>query len=162
MKHSAARNLQSGPVNTIAPAPSGAGIDVLVLTEDDLFLLGARRVVTLPNRTWHATSESQAADMLLSTPCAVALLDYSLVHKDLEAVARRLRQQFPDLGFVVAGEPEDEQRVTRYINAEEVQGFVLKAEVTQDLAGAIEEVEAVVRGLGELFERFPERDFRNG
>jgi TonB family protein len=138
VKQSAARNLQSGPVNTIAPAPSGAGIDVLVLTEDDLFLLGVRRVVTLPNRTWHATSESQAADMLLSTPCAVALLDYSLVHKDLEAVARRLRQQFPDLGFVVAGEPEDEQRVTRYINAEEVQGFVLKAEVTQDLAGAIE------------------------
>ena len=127
MKQSAARNLQAGPVNTIAPAPSGAGIDVLVLTEDDFFLLAVRRVVTLPNRVWHVTSESQAADMLVSTPCAVALLDYSLLRKDLEAVATRLRQQFPDLGFVVAGEPEDEQRVKRYINSDDVQGFVVKA-----------------------------------
>ena len=111
---------------------------MLVLTEDDFFLLAVRRVVTLPNRVWHATSESQAADMLVSTPCAVALLDFSMVRKELEAVATRLRQQFPDLGFVVAGDPEDRQRVTRYINSEDVQGFVLKAQVTQDLAGAIE------------------------
>ena len=138
MKQSAARSPQTGPVNTIAPAPSGAGIDVLVLTEDDFFLLAVRRVVTLPNRVWHATSESQAADLLVSTPCAVALLDYSLVRKELEAVATRLRQQFPDLGFVVAGEPDDEQRVTRHINSDAVQGFVVKAQVTQDLAGAIE------------------------
>ena len=138
MKQSAARSPQTGPVNTIAPAPSGAGIDVLVLTEDDFFLLAVRRVVTLPNRVWHATSESQAADLLVSTPCAVALLDYSLMRKELEAVATRLRQQFPDLGFVVAGEPEDEQRVTRHINSDAVQGFVVKAQVTQDLAGAIE------------------------
>ena len=138
MKPSAARNLQSGPVNTIAPAPSGAGIDVLVLTEDDFFLLAVRRVVTLPNRVWHATSESQAADMLLQTPCAVALLDYALVRKDLEAVARRLAQQFPDLGFVVAGEPDDEQRVMRYINSEDVQGFVVKAKTTELLASALE------------------------
>jgi TonB family protein len=138
VKQSAARSLQTGPVNTIAPAPSGAGIDVLVLTEDDLFLLAVRRVVTLPNRVWHATSERQAADMLVSTPCAVALLDYSLMRKELEAVATRLRQQFPDLGFVVAGEPEDEQRVTRHINSDAVQGFVVKDQVTQDLAGAIE------------------------
>ena len=85
---------------------------MLVLTEDDFFLLGVRRVVTLPNRVWHATSEAQAADMLLSTPCAVALLDFALIRKELEAVARRLRQQFPDLGFVVTGEPEDEARVS--------------------------------------------------
>lgn len=138
MKQSAAHNLPAGPVKTIAPAPSGAGIDVLVLTEDDFFLLAVRRVVTLPNRVWHVTSENQAADMLVSTPCAVALLDYSLLRKDLEAVATRLRQQFPDLGFVVAGEPEDGQRVKRYINSDDVQGFVVKAEVIQDLAGVIE------------------------
>ena len=138
MKQSAARNLQAGPVNTIAPAPSGTGIDVLVLTEDDFFLLGVRRVVTLPNRVWHATSEAQAADMLLSTPCAVALLDFALVRTQLEAVTTRLRQQFPDLGFVVAGEPEDEARVTRYINSEDVQGFVVKAKAPQELAAALE------------------------
>ncbi|HZF27437.1 MAG TPA: hypothetical protein VEZ88_14335, partial [Steroidobacteraceae bacterium] len=138
MTQSAARNLQAGPVNTIAPAPSGAGIDVLVLTEDDFFLLGVRRVVTLPNRVWHATSEAQAADMLVSTPCAVALLDYALVRKELEAVATRLRQQFPDLGFVVAGEPDDEARVMRYVNSEDVQGFVVKARVAELLASAIE------------------------
>ena len=138
MKPSAARNLQSGPVTTIAPAPSGAGIDVLVLTEDDFFLLGVRRVVTLPNRVWHATSEAQAADMLLSTPCAVALLDFALIRKELEAVARRLRQQFPDLGFVVTGEPEDEARVQRYINSEDVQGFVVKAKAPEELAAALE------------------------
>jgi TonB family protein len=87
---------------------------------------------------WHATSEAQAADMLLSTPCAVALVDYTLVRKDLEAVTTRLRQQFPDLGFVVAGEPEDESRVMRYINSEDVQGFAVKANVAEGLAPALE------------------------
>ncbi len=138
MKHSAARALRSTQVNTIAPAPSGAGIDVLAVTEDDFFLLAVRRVVTLPNRVWHATSESQAADMLLSSPCAVALIDLALVHTQLEAVMTRLRQQFPDLGFVAAGEPEDQTRLTRFLHGGELQGFIAKADVAEKLAGVLE------------------------
>ena len=38
MKPSAAKALRSTQVNTIAPAPSGAGIDVLTVTKDDFFL----------------------------------------------------------------------------------------------------------------------------
>ena len=128
MKPSAARALRSTQVNTIAPAPSGAGIDVLAVTEDDFFLMAVRRVVTLPNRVWHATSESQAADMLLSSPCAVALIDLALVQGQLEQVITRLRQQFPDLGFVAAGEPEDQTRLTRFLHSGELQGFIAKAD----------------------------------
>ena len=138
MKHSAARALRSPQVNTIAPAPSGAGIDVLTVTEDDFFLLAVRRVVTLPNRVWHATSESQAADMLLSSPCAVALIDLALVQAQLEQVMTRLRQQFPDLGFVAAGEPEDQTRLTRFLHSGELQGFIAKADAAEKLAGVLE------------------------
>ena len=116
MKPSAAKALRSTQVNTIAPAPSGAGIDVLVLTEDDFFLLAVRRVVTLPNRVWHATSQTQAADMLLSSPCAVALIDLALVQNQLEQVMTRLREVLPDLGFVAAGEPEEQTRLTRFLH----------------------------------------------
>jgi TonB family protein len=138
VKHSAARALRSPQVNTIAPAPSGAGIDVLTVTEDDFFLLAVRRVVTLPNRVWHATSESQAADMLLTSPCAVALIDLALVQTQLEQVMTRLREQFPELGFVVAGEPEDQTRLTRFLHSGELQGFIAKADVAEKLAAVLE------------------------
>jgi TonB family protein len=138
VKHSAAKALRSTQVNTIAPAPSGAGIDVLVLTEDDFFLLAVRRVVTLPNRVWHATSETQAADMLLSSPSAVALIDLALVHNQLEQVMTRLRQVLPDLGFVAAGEPEEQTRLTRFLHSGELQGFIAKADAAEKLAGVLE------------------------
>ena len=138
MKPSAAQALRSTQVNTIAPAPSGAGIDVLTVTEDDFFLLAVRRVVTLPNRVWHATSESQAADMLLSSPCAVALIDLAMVQGQLEQVMTRLRQQFPDLGFVAAGEPEEQTRLTRFLHSGDLQGFIAKADVAEKLAAVLE------------------------
>ncbi len=138
MKHSAAQTLRSTLVNTITPAPSGAGTDILAVTEDDFFLLAVRRVVTLPNRVWHATSDSQAADMLLSSPCAVALIDLALVQSRLEAVITGLRQQFPDLGFVAVGEPEEQARITRFLHGGELQGFVAKAEAAAKLAQALE------------------------
>jgi TonB family protein len=138
VKNNAARAPRSTPVNTIATAPSGAGTDILVVTEDDFFLLAARRVVTLPNRVWHATSDSQAADMLMSSPCAVAVIDMALVQTQLEAVITRLSQQFPDLGFVAAGEPEDESRVTGLVNHGELQGFITKAHTVEKLAQVLE------------------------
>ena len=138
VKPSAATALRSTQVNTVAPAPSGAGIDVLTVTEDDFFLLAVRRVVTLPNRVWHATSESQAAEMLLSSPCAVALIDLALVQSQLEAVMTRLRQQFPDLGFVAAGEPDEQTRLTRFLHSGDLQGFIAKADVAERLAAVLE------------------------
>ena len=138
MKPSAAKALRSTQVNTIAPAPSGAGIDVLVLTEDDFFLLAVRRVVTLPNRVWHATSQTQAADMLLSSPCAVALIDLALVQNQLEQVMTRLREVLPDLGFVAAGEPEEQTRLTRFLHHDELQGFIAKADAAEKLAVVLE------------------------
>jgi TonB family protein len=119
-------------------APSGAGVDVLAVTEDDFLLLAVRKVVTLPNRVWHATSESQAADMLLSSPCAVALIDLALVPGQLEQVMTRLREQLPDLGFVAAGEPEDQTRLTRFLHNGELQGFIAKADAAEKLAGVLE------------------------
>lgn len=138
MNSSAARALRATHVNTIAPAPSGAGTDILALTEDDFFLLTVRRVVTLPNRVWHATSDSQAGDMLLSSPCAVALIDLALVQSRLEAVLTSLRQQFPDLGFVAAGEPEEGPRMTPFVQSGALQGFVAKANAAEGLAKVLE------------------------
>lgn len=138
MKNTAARSLHSEQVTTIAPAPSGAGAEILAVTEDDFFLLALRRVVTLPNRVWHATSDAQAADMLMSTPCAVVLLDIALVPTQLEAVVTRLRQQLPELGFVIAGEPEDEAKIAALIDNGDVQGFIVKAHATTRLARLLE------------------------
>lgn len=138
MKNTAARSLHSEQVSTIASAPSGAGAEILAVTEDDFFLLAVRRVVTLPNRVWHATSDAQAADMLMSTPCAVVLLDIALVPTQLETVVTRLRQQLPELGFVIAGEPEDEARVADLIDNGDVQGFIAKGHATTRLAKLLE------------------------
>jgi len=138
VKNSAARNLRNEQVTTIAPAPSGQGAEILAVTEDDFFLLAVRRVVTLPNRLWHATSDSQAADMLMQTPCAVVLLDLSLVSSQLEAVVDKLRQQLPELGFVVTGEAEDRRRVEDLIDSGAVQGFVVKADASAKLAALLE------------------------
>jgi len=138
VKNSAARNLRNEQVTTISPAPSGAGAEILALTEDDFFLLSVRRVVTLPNRLWHATSDAQAADMLIQTPCAVVLLDYSLISGQLEAVVEKLRQQLPELGFVIAGEPEDRRKVEDLLDNGAVQGFIVKADASAKLAPLLE------------------------
>jgi TonB family protein len=76
--------------------------------------------------------------MLLSSPCAVALIDLALVHSQLEAVMTRLRQQFPDLGFVAAGEPEEQTRLTRFLHSGDLQGFIAKADVAERLAAVLE------------------------
>jgi TonB family protein len=76
--------------------------------------------------------------MLMSSPCAVAVIDMALVQTQLEAVITRLSQQFPDLGFVAAGEPEDESRVTGLVNHGELQGFITKAHTVEKLAQVLE------------------------
>ena len=104
MNTPAAQSLDASRFTTLPPAPSGVGREILTLTEYDFFLLDVRRVVLLPNRVWHATSEAQAADLLLSTPCAVAIVDINLLTLQTAPVIARLAQQFPDLSFVVTGD----------------------------------------------------------
>lgn len=134
MKNSAAPVSRSAQISTTASNLPGAGTDILTVTEDDHFLLAVRRVVTLPNRVWHATSDLQAADMLVSSPCAVALIDLALVQSQLEAIVSRLSEQFPDLCFVAAGEPEDQVRVAGLIRHGKLQGFIAKANTAESLA----------------------------
>ncbi len=131
-----ARNLDA--VVPLPPAPSGAGVDVLVLTEDDFFLLAVRKVVALPNRIWHATSETQAADLLISTPCAVALLDTGLMQSNLPATIARLHQQFPDLAFVLAGEAQDEAPAAPLLESGQVRAFVIKQYAGRRLGPALQ------------------------
>jgi protein TonB len=138
VKQSAVRAARREQVVTIAPAPSGAGAEILALTEDDFFLLAVRRVVTLPNRVWHATSDAQAADMLMQTPYAVVLIDAALVTNQLAQVVTKLKQQLPDLGFVVAGDSEHRASAQALVDDELVEGFVLKEEATERLAGVLE------------------------
>jgi TonB family protein len=138
VKQSAVRAARKEQVVTIAPAPSGAGAEILALTEDDFFLLAVRRVVTLPNRVWHATSDSQAVDMLMQTPYAVVLVDAALVANQLEQVITRLKQQLPDLGFVVAGDLEHRAAAQALVDSELVEGFVVKEEAAERLAGVLE------------------------
>jgi len=123
---------------SLAPAPSGAGVDILALTEDDLFLLTARKVVKLPNRLWHATSDTQAADILMSTPCAAVLVDIELMQSQLPATVKGLRQQFPDLAFVVTGDAAHENEVAPLIHGGDVQGFIAKENATRQLAAALQ------------------------
>lgn len=138
MKNSAAPATRSTQISAISPDLPGAGTDILAVTEDDFFLQAVRHVVTLPNRVWHATSELQAADMLMSSPCAVALIDLALVQSRLEAVASSLNEQFPDLCFVAAGEPEDQVRVAGLIRHGKLQGFIAKANTAESLAQMLE------------------------
>lgn len=138
MKQSVVRAARKEQVVTIAPAPSGAGAEILALTEDDFFLLAVRRVVTLPNRVWHATSDAQAVDMLMQTPYAVVLIDAALVTSQLEQVVTSLKQQLPDLGFVIAGDIEHRAAAQALVDSELVEGFVVKEEAAERLAGVLE------------------------
>lgn len=137
MSNTAPKTRAPDAVISLAPAPSGRGVDVLAVTEDDFFLLAARKVVALPNRIWHATSDTQAADLLLSTPCAVALLDTDLI-REIPATIARLRSQFPDLAFVVAGEAEAQATVAPLIDSGDVQSFVIKQYTGRRLAASLQ------------------------
>jgi TonB family protein len=104
----------------------GAGIGLAVLSQDDRLLDALEEVVTADHAILVCTGEGELADQVLSGKCGVALIDAQTAPGSVAELARRLRQQFPDLVLVVAGGAEHQAQLASQIASGEIYRFLHK------------------------------------
>jgi protein TonB len=121
--------LQPGDVTTELRLPGagvGAGIALAVLSVDDALLDTVEQVVSADHAISICQGEGELADLVLSSSCGVALIDAAAVTSRLDELATRLRQQFPDLVLVVAGDAGHQGMLAAQIAGSEVYRFLHK------------------------------------
>jgi protein TonB len=104
----------------------GAGIGLAVLSQDDLLLDTLEEVVTSDHAITVCTGESELAEGVMSGRCGVALIDAATVPGSTTELTSRLRQQFPDLVLVVAGDASHQGQLAPQIASGDVYRFLHK------------------------------------
>lgn len=104
----------------------GAGIGLVVLSKDDGLIDTLERVVTADHAITLCISADELAEQILAGRGGVAVVDASACAGPLAALTRRLRQQFPDLVLVVAGDAQHQGELAAQITSGEVYRFLHK------------------------------------
>lgn len=104
----------------------GAGIGLVVLSKDDRLIDTLERVVTADHAITLCISADELAEQIMAGRGGVALVDAAASAESLPNLARRLRQQFPDLVLVVAGDARHQGELTAQIASGEVYRFLAK------------------------------------
>jgi TonB family protein len=104
----------------------GAGIGLVVLSKDDGLIDTLERVVTADHAITLCISAEELAEQIVAGRGGVALVDAAASTESLPNLARRLRQQFPDLVLVVAGDARHQGELAAQIASGEVYRFLHK------------------------------------
>jgi len=104
----------------------GAGIGLVVLSKDDGLIDTLERVVTADHAITLCISADELGEQILAGRGGVALVDAAACTEALPNLARRLRQQFPDLVLVVAGDARHQGELAAQIASGEVYRFLHK------------------------------------
>lgn len=104
----------------------GAGIGLVVLSKDDGLIDTLERVVTSDHAITLCISEDVLAEQILAGRGGVALVDAAASAESLAGLTQRLRQQFPDLVLVVAGNAQHQGELAAQIASGEVYRFLHK------------------------------------
>lgn len=110
----------------IAPDAGGRGVDVLVLTKDEEFLVTIRDSSRGLHNVHHATTPMQAEEIAKNQKVGVLVTDAAMVGSNIEVLTQRLRVVVPRLVAVVAGRRDDGEMLMDLINRGQVYRFLLK------------------------------------
>ncbi len=101
-------------------------VELVVLTEDDIFLQTLREAVGPPRRLWHVPSAEKVSDLLVAGGVGILVLDVQALHETAVLFIGQIKRQFPDLVVVVAGNRDDETSLARLISEGTVYRFIHK------------------------------------
>jgi protein TonB len=104
----------------------GAGIGLVVLSKDNGLIDTLERVVTSDHSITLCISEDELAEQIIAGRGGVALIDAGASAQRLDSLTRRLRQQFPDLVLVVAGDASHQGELAAQIASGEIYRFLHK------------------------------------
>jgi TonB family protein len=115
-----------GALDSLRVSLAGEIVELLVLTDDPLFLQTLREAVGAARRVWHVPSSDKASDLLVAGQVSILVLDVLTLKGEAVRFVGQIKQQFPDLVVVAAGSREDETALAGLISAGIVYRFIHK------------------------------------
>ena len=110
----------------VAPDAGGRGVDVLVLTKDEEFLVTIKDSSRGMHNVHHASTPTQAEAIAKNHKVGILVTDAAMVGSNIEILTQRLRAEVPRLVAVVAGRRDDGEMLMDLINRGQVYRFLLK------------------------------------
>jgi TonB family protein len=117
---------EGGALDSLRISLAGEIVEILVLTDDPLFLQTLREAVGAARRVWHVPSADKASDLLVAGQVGILVLDVLTLKAEAARFVGQIKQQFPDLVLVAAGSREDETALASLISAGIVYRFIHK------------------------------------
>lgn len=110
----------------VIPSLGGNQVGVLVLTKDQEFLATIRDSARGLHNVYHASTPTQAEDVVKGHKVGILVTDAAMVGSNIEALTQNLRRSTPRLVAVVAGRRDDGEMLMDLINRGQVYRFLLK------------------------------------
>lgn len=101
-------------------------VELVVLTDDELFLQTLRDAVGETRRLWHVPSSDKVSNLLVAGQVGILVLDVAALREAAAVFIDQIKRQFPDLVVVVAGHRDDEVALAGLISSGTVYRFIHK------------------------------------
>jgi protein TonB len=113
-------------INSLSFSSAGDIVELVIFTQDEVFLQTLREAVGGPRRLWHVPSADKVGDLLLAGQVGILVLDVQALSEPASAFVARIKLQFPELVVVVAGHREAEGSLANLISGGTVYRFIHK------------------------------------
>ena len=101
-------------------------VELVVFTNDQVFMQTLRDAVGGSRRLWHVPSADKISDLLLAGQVGILVLDVQSHADAAGSFVAQIKDQFPDLVVVVAGNREAETSLAKLISDGSVYRFIHK------------------------------------
>jgi protein TonB len=138
-------------INSLSFSSASDIVELVIFTQDEVFLQTLREAVGGDRRLWHVPSAEKVGDLLLAGQVGILVLDVQALSEPASAFVARIKRQLPELVVVVAGHREAEGSLANLISGGTVYRFIHKP-VSPGRAKLF--VDAAVRKYAELHTLF--------
>lgn len=101
-------------------------VELVVLTDDAVFLQTLREAVGASRRLWHVPTADKISDLLLAGEVGILVLDVHSFDRSAVAFIAEIKRQFPDLVILLAGGRDIETPLAELISSGTVYRFIHK------------------------------------
>jgi len=101
-------------------------VELVVLTSDTAFLQTLREALGGTRRLWHVPSSEKVGDLLVAGEVGILVLDAQALQNPAGGVIAYIKNQFPDLVVVLAGDRDVENSVASLISDGTIYRFIHK------------------------------------
>ena len=123
MQPAGERSTSSGPSS---PNSAHEIVELVVLTADENFLAILREAAGTATRIWHVSAPDKVSDLLLAGEVGILAVDGASIPSSIASFVEQLKLQFPELVILVAGNRDDETRLSGLISNGTVYRFIHK------------------------------------